>query len=101
MTYSVTIAPAAEQQLRKLEAPVRRRIQAAIDLLSAEPRLPKAIQLVGDETILLKMDRLAETGLVVASRGQTQIETGLVVTSRPNMSPLVRSRRGTLSSGHH
>ena len=85
MTYSVTIAPAAEQQLRKLDAPVRRRIQAAIDLLSAEPRLPKAIQLVGDETILLKMDRLAETGLVV--------------TSRPNMSPLVHSRRNAGSWG--
>ena len=47
MTYAVKIAPAAERQLRKLDAPVRRRIQAAIDLLSAEPRPSKAIQLVG------------------------------------------------------
>ena len=47
MTYSVAIAPAVQRQLRKMDAPVRRRIQAAMDLLSAEPRPPKAIQIVG------------------------------------------------------
>ncbi|WP_287933145.1 type II toxin-antitoxin system RelE/ParE family toxin [Arthrobacter sp.] len=47
MSYSVKVAPAAERQLRKFDPPVRRRIQAAIDLLAENPRPPKAIQLVG------------------------------------------------------
>ena len=47
MTYSVTIAPAAERQLHKFDRQVRRRVEAAIELLSANPRPPKAIQLVG------------------------------------------------------
>lgn len=47
MTYSVRIAPAAERQLRKFDPQVRRRVQAAIDLLATNPRPPKATQLVG------------------------------------------------------
>ncbi len=47
MSYSVKVAPAAERQLRKFDPSVRRRIQAAIDLLAESPRPPKAIQLVG------------------------------------------------------
>lgn len=47
MTYSVKLTPAAERQLRKLDPPARRRVQAAIDLLAENPRPPKAIQLVG------------------------------------------------------
>ncbi len=47
MNYSVKIAPAAERQLRKFDPQVRRRVQAAIDLLADDPRPPKAIQLVG------------------------------------------------------
>ena len=41
------MAPAAERQLRKFDPQVRRRVQAAIDLLADNPRPPKAIQLVG------------------------------------------------------
>ena len=47
MTYSMKIAPAAERQLRTFDPPVRRRVQAAIDLLASDPRPPKAIQLIG------------------------------------------------------
>lgn len=47
MTFSVVLAPAAVAQLRKFDAPARRRIQAAIDLLADDPRPPRAIQLVG------------------------------------------------------
>lgn len=47
MTYRVTIAPSAARQLRKLDPPARRRIQAAIDLLADNPRPPAATQLVG------------------------------------------------------
>ena len=47
MTYLVRIAPAAERQLRRLDPQVRRRVQAAIDLLASNPRPPRAIQLVG------------------------------------------------------
>jgi mRNA interferase RelE/StbE len=47
VTYEVLLAPAAERQLRKLDPPGRRRVQAAIDLLAMEPRPPAARQLVG------------------------------------------------------
>lgn len=47
MTYSVEVSPAAAKQLRKLDPPARRRIQAAIDLLAENPRPPTATQLVG------------------------------------------------------
>ncbi len=47
MTYRITLAPAAERQLRKFDPPVRRRIQAALELLADNPRPPAATQLVG------------------------------------------------------
>jgi mRNA interferase RelE/StbE len=47
MMHEVAIAPAARRQLRTFDPPVRRKIQAAIELLAVEPRPPKAIQLVG------------------------------------------------------
>ncbi|MGH8824530.1 MAG: type II toxin-antitoxin system RelE family toxin [Jiangellaceae bacterium] len=49
MTYRIDLAPAAVRQLRKLDPPARRRIQAAIELLSAEPRPAVAKKLVGGE----------------------------------------------------
>lgn len=47
MTYRVAVAPAAAPALRKLDPPARRRIQAAIELLSETPRPPAATRLVG------------------------------------------------------
>lgn len=47
MTYQVTLTPAAARQLRKFDPPVRRRVQAVLDLLADEPRPPAATQLVG------------------------------------------------------
>ena len=47
MTYEVRLTPAAVRQLRKLDPPGRRRVQAAIDLLADDPRPPGARQLVG------------------------------------------------------
>ena len=47
MTYEVRLAPAAVRQLRELDPPGRRRVQAAIDLLAEDPRPPGARQLVG------------------------------------------------------
>ncbi len=47
MTYRITLAPAAERQLRKFDPPVRRRLQAALELLADNPRPPAATQLVG------------------------------------------------------
>jgi mRNA interferase RelE/StbE len=47
VTYRVTFAPSAARQLRKLEPQARRRVQAAVELLSLEPRPPAATQLVG------------------------------------------------------
>ncbi|MHB8670187.1 MAG: type II toxin-antitoxin system RelE family toxin [Acidimicrobiales bacterium] len=47
MTYTVTLAPSAARQLRKFDPDVRRRIQAAIELLAVEPRPPAATRPVG------------------------------------------------------
>ncbi len=47
MTYRVTLAPSAVRQLRRFGPDVRRRIQAAIELLAVEPRPPAATRLVG------------------------------------------------------
>ena len=47
MTYTVTLAPSAARQLRKFDPVVRRRLQAAIELLAVDPRPPAATRLVG------------------------------------------------------
>jgi mRNA interferase RelE/StbE len=47
MSYSVSLAPAAVRQLRKFDPEVRRRLQAAIELLGENPRPPAATRLVG------------------------------------------------------
>ncbi|MGH9303841.1 MAG: type II toxin-antitoxin system RelE family toxin [Acidimicrobiales bacterium] len=47
MTYRVVLAPSAARELRKLDPNVRRRIQAALDLLATDPRPPAAVRLVG------------------------------------------------------
>lgn len=46
MSYRVEVAPAARRELRKLDPHVRRRMQAAIELLAETPRPPAATQLV-------------------------------------------------------
>ena len=47
MTYRVEVAPAALRQVRKLDPAAKRRIQAAIELLSEEPRPSGAKKVVG------------------------------------------------------
>lgn len=47
MTYRIDLAPTAARQLRKLDHTARRRVQAAIELLSTEPRPSGAKKLVG------------------------------------------------------
>jgi mRNA interferase RelE/StbE len=47
MSYTVSLSPAAVRQLRKFDPDVRRRIQAAIELLAENPRPPAATRLVG------------------------------------------------------
>jgi mRNA interferase RelE/StbE len=49
MTYRVEVAAAAVRQLRKLGRPAQRRVQAAIELLAAEPRPSGANKLVGGD----------------------------------------------------
>lgn len=49
MTYNVEVAPAAVRQLRTLDPVARRRVQAAIELLSEEPHPIGAKKLVGGE----------------------------------------------------
>ncbi|CAB4893067.1 unannotated protein [freshwater metagenome] len=47
MSYRITLAPSAARQLRKQDPQVRRRIQAALELLADDPRPPAATRLVG------------------------------------------------------
>jgi mRNA interferase RelE/StbE len=47
MTYRIALSPMAARQLRQLDAQMRRRIQAALDLLAEQPRPPSATRLVG------------------------------------------------------
>jgi mRNA interferase RelE/StbE len=47
MTYRIELTPAAARQLRKIDPQGRRRIQAAVELLAAQPRPPGAKKLVG------------------------------------------------------
>ena len=47
MIFAVLLTPAAERQLRRLDPPARRRVQAAIELLASNPHPPGATVLVG------------------------------------------------------
>jgi mRNA interferase RelE/StbE len=49
VSYRIDFAPAAVRQLRKLGPAARRRIQAAVELLSTDPRPAGAKQLVGGD----------------------------------------------------
>lgn len=49
MSYRIDIAAPAQRQLRKLDPRARRRVQAAIELLSEEPRPPAAKMLVNSD----------------------------------------------------
>ena len=49
MTYRVEVAPAAVRQIRRLDPLARRRVQAATELLSEEPRPSGANKLVGGD----------------------------------------------------
>lgn len=46
MSYRVQVSPAAARELKRLDPHARRRVQAVIELLSEEPRLPAAKSLV-------------------------------------------------------
>ncbi len=47
MSHRVILAPAAARQPRQFDPQVRRRVQAAIELLAGDPRPPAATRLVG------------------------------------------------------
>jgi len=49
VTYTIELAPAAVRQLGRLDTSARRRVQAAIELLSENPRPAGAKRLVGGE----------------------------------------------------
>lgn len=49
MTYRIEVTPPALRQLRKLDPAAKRRVQAAIELLSEQPRPAGAKKLVGGE----------------------------------------------------
>ncbi|GAA3544483.1 type II toxin-antitoxin system RelE family toxin [Nocardioides daeguensis] len=45
--YRIELTPAAARQLRKLDPPAQRQVQAAIEILADAPRPPGAKKLVG------------------------------------------------------
>lgn len=47
MTYRIELRPAAVRALKKLDPPIRQRIQGAITLLAEDPRPPAARALRG------------------------------------------------------
>lgn len=47
MTYRVSLRPAAERALRKMDPPTRNRLYGAITLLSIDPRPPASRRLRG------------------------------------------------------
>lgn len=49
MTDEIQLSLAAASKLKKFDPQIRRRIQAAIELLADDPRPPAATQLVGGE----------------------------------------------------
>lgn len=49
MTYQIELSHSAARQLRKLDPPARRRVQAAIELLAQEPRPSGSKKLVGGD----------------------------------------------------
>jgi mRNA interferase RelE/StbE len=49
VTYRIEVAPAAVRQLRKLDPATRRRVQAAIELLAAQPRPSGAKNIAGGD----------------------------------------------------
>lgn len=49
MTYRIEVGPAAARQLRKLDAPARRRVLAAVELLAQDPRPTGSRKLAGGE----------------------------------------------------
>ena len=63
MTYRIELRPAAARALKKLDPPVRRRIQGAITLLAQEPRPPVARALRGRPGLRIRVgdDRIVYT----------------------------------------
>jgi mRNA interferase RelE/StbE len=49
VSYAVRVSPAAARQIRKLDPPIRRKMQAVIELLADNPRPPAATRLVGGQ----------------------------------------------------
>lgn len=47
--YRIELTPGAARQLRKLDPPAQRQVQAAIELLADAPRPPGAKKLVGGD----------------------------------------------------
>ena len=53
--YRIELRPAAVRALRKLDPPIRRRIQGAIALLAQDPRPPAACALKGRPALRVRV----------------------------------------------
>jgi mRNA interferase RelE/StbE len=71
LLYHVEISPAALRQLRKLEAPVRRRILTKIESLGINPRPPGVAKLYDTED--LYRVRVGEFRIIYAIEDQVAI----------------------------
>ena len=48
MAYSVSLAPAADRQFRRLTVLIKQRLKPHIDALASDPRPPKVIKMEGE-----------------------------------------------------
>jgi mRNA interferase RelE/StbE len=55
VTYRIELRPAAARALKKLDPPIRRRIQGAITLLAEDPRPPAARALRGRPALRVRV----------------------------------------------
>lgn len=53
--YRIELRPAAVRALKKLDAPIRHRIQGAVALLAKEPRPPGARKLQGRDALRVRV----------------------------------------------
>lgn len=53
--YRIELRPAAVRALRKLDTPIRQRIQGAVVLLAQNPRPPAALALKGRPGLLVRV----------------------------------------------
>lgn len=91
MAYQVQLTPRALRDLKALERPVQRRIAAAIDALSQEPR-PIGVEKLTGERDLYRV-RVGEYRIIYSIDGERLIVLVLLVGHRRDVYDQLKRRR--------